>query len=820
MKLRKVLTVVLMLAVIVSAFAVMSFAAEGDTALDPKRVASSTVGNGDFTDAADKEIYYDKEGKLGRFVVRKSGDGNVYILSQYAPVTGTGTDKDNLDVYASNYNNNGGYGFKTHSFLAIDFDVMTENGTYGDYASLGPAIYSAGSRVFTLSGTKFAEMKLSTTPYEWQHVTCIIEYAGDGMFYQHYYVNGVHKVTSEHDRSEESGYTGLNGDDSKLSLGYIRLYPSSNASKDGHIGLDNLKFTYFPTDYCKGDDDLTDIATYYYNDSYALPYKYTVATVTDADKNTVVYDDINKAIAAAGENDTVKLFESVTTPVTVDKSFYLDRNVYDENGNKTGNLYDFNFVSSKALVTLETEEGSGIFTFVRSATAIDVIWDEACEGECDCYAQFGGHGMTDTTIVSVGEVPTYFGDIPEYVSVNGFVKKFVGWSYEKGGEAVELTALTDADLMLGTVKLYPVYTAIQYDLEYTDEDGNSEFYFENEFDEAITRTVSTDGAKLTLHSDIEFYTKVVLQSGIKSTLDLNGHNLTRINVYGSSYRYDTASGDYVAGADVSSHIDAFTATLLTESEFTLTSSKAGSTFKTASVNGTVWYDENGKVVKYEGASVAYAGLFQFSKPNSSTVNISNITVHAVDVLYLSDGNTKNFTLNMDGVDFYKTVGAETTGKYGYGCFFIDTVNTVTFNVDNSLFYFPASSVISSNGQFIRMLAKEGKTNTFNATFNNCDIISDNSSVAVALNKTTHSVVFNNCRIYNIKNSDSTYPVTFGNDTVSSDTIGKNSKAQDGHHIVKASNSKTYSLPTMRPSIWTPSMPAPLPSLPVWPLPPT
>ena len=103
------------------------------------------------------------------------------------------------------------------------------------------------------------------------------------------------------------------------------MYPSISASSNGKIGYDNFKFTSYPKGFCEG-EDLTRIATYYYKENYVFPYKYTVATITDAEGVVNYFDDIEKAVNAASETDVIKLTYDITESVIVDKKITIDRN--------------------------------------------------------------------------------------------------------------------------------------------------------------------------------------------------------------------------------------------------------------------------------------------------------------------------------------------------------------------------------------------------------------------------------------------------------------------------------------------------------------
>ena len=641
-----------------------------------------------------------------------------------------------------------------------------------------------------MSAKTFSKIGLSTTPYEWQHVTFILEYGESGVFKYHYYVNGKHTISGEDTIAEEEAWLALNGDHSKLSVGYYRMYPSNSESKNGKIGLDNFKITYFSAEYREGESDFTQIATYHYNENYELPYKYTVAKVDSGNGEVAFFDDINEAVESAKTTDIVRICENITTEVVVDKEIKIDLNVYDSNGNATGELYTFNYKSNTNLVLNETESGSGIFVF--SKNSVNVIWDEFCSSDCNCYADFGGHKMNLETVVGIGQVPSYSGEIPAPVVNGAAVTSFVGWSYTKGGEVEALREITAADVENGFVKLYPVYKTEIYDFEYIDGEKNRTFFYENDFEEVLATLVQTNGAKLILHSDIEYHSSVEFSSEVTSTLDLNGHTLTRINLYGNTYHYDPSTKEYVAGEAAVSELNSFTTTGGKNINFTITSSGSQGTFYVASIEGTIWYDENGNVEKYEGTTAGYGGFFYASKSVNTTLNTSNISIFAIDILYSSWGTTSNLSLNVTNCNFYKTTGVETTGKTGYGCIYIDSINTVKVNLKDSLFYIPAATVINGQQQFIRALEK----GTVNITVDNCDIISDNDTVTVTLPLDSHYAIFTNCRIYNIKNSSTTFTSTIGNGTVSTSKFVENANLDEGFSLIAAENKIKYSLPTL------------------------
>jgi len=408
----KILTLLLAIVAIVSVFTVVALA-EDETTLVPLQIKSSTgkFSDGTFTAHDPKttgttifqDSLYKSLPKTGIWNIHTADNGNVYLQSEYAE-GGSGA-HDNLDMYFN-------YAKETtvdnYPYIAFDMDVMTENGTYGKYPLVSVEFISNSKRV-ALGSTYFNSMKLDTTPYNWQHLTYIIEYQGNGIFQYHFYINGEFSVSSgKIDATTKATAEELGGSYDKLGLYFFRFYPSihSTAKENGKLGYDNFNFTLFPKNYvttdAEGNTDFSKIATYYYNGEYELPYGLTEATVGED-----VYDDANKAVSAAEKGDTVKLTMNAKETLVINKNILLDTNVYDEQGNTTGTFYTFDYVSYAGLVSAETSEGSGIYSFERSPDAVDVIWDPKCEGECDCFAEFGGHAMHSKVVLLLGEVPTY-----------------------------------------------------------------------------------------------------------------------------------------------------------------------------------------------------------------------------------------------------------------------------------------------------------------------------------------------------------------------------------------------------------------------------
>ena len=189
----------------------------------------------------------------------------------------------------------------------MDFDVRSTTGGWYYSLTMRPDLYGVAgydTRLTQCNSTKLNLLGLKGAN-EWNHVTLVVEYAGDGVFNFIYYANGVNAYSYQIDykTKEFSGqYPGnssfktwndLVDEDGNLKYKNIRIsvisiYPPTDSTEE-EVHFDNLKMTYYPTGYTADQ-----AAACVYNDSYKLPYGYTEAKIGD-----VVYDDVDEAILAA-----------------------------------------------------------------------------------------------------------------------------------------------------------------------------------------------------------------------------------------------------------------------------------------------------------------------------------------------------------------------------------------------------------------------------------------------------------------------------------------------------------------------------------------
>ncbi len=757
-KFSRILTVTLLLVAMVTAFAVVSLATDEEAVLEPKEVNSSTEKfvDGTFSGQTPGTVFqnalYNDKPKTGVWNVHSTEDGNVYIESEYEE-GGSGA-HDNLDMYFS-YNPT--YNMADYPYAVFDFDIMTENGTYGDYANLSISISNSGSRIQELSSTKLSAIGLDATPYKWQHVTYIVEHVGNGKFDHHFYINGEFSYKRTTDYSAYDAFTALNGDYSKMTVGYYRMYPSiySGAASNGKIGYDNFRFSLFPDGYCEVNDGVTDfskIATHYYDGTYELPYGLTVAKIGDA-----IYDDINEAIAAAGENDVITLVRNVDDVLLIDKNVTVDANIYEE-GVATGNLYTYSFESTKCFIATETEEESGIFNYRRSPDAVDILWDVKCEGECDCYAEFGGHRLTATTSKLLGQIPEFFGTVPTWERTDALTQKmFLGWSYEDDGTVDELVAITEADVLAGSVRLYPVYKNLQYRVEVTSPAGAAEYHTAEDISKAFENAAA--GSTVKLLDDVAVGAQIALKNKTV-TIDLNGYTLSRQLATVTQYAATLGeNGEYVKGDVLGDPISAGAAGYLfyinglsSSYSITVKSSRPGAVLASVTVTADQWV-YGGEVVKTENAKVtAGASIFSFY-PVSGTVNVEgeNLTVYCGNFIYGEHGGNGSEKININNGTYV------IIGNPGEGVLALRNGEKIT--ISNATFFCNGAELLRNTGG--TSTGSSNRNKNTEVTFEDCKIY----NAVLYTNATTDKYTFNNCILDAAVSGSNTGSVVIGKNTI-------------------------------------------------------
>ena len=727
-KFSKILTLILVLVAILTAFTVVALA-DGETTTPP---ITATYGQTFDSYEEGHLLSYDR---TAQGIVRIQDNGN-----KYAEV------KDNLensvsnsqwDIYPSPYGT-----VVNYPYFMLEFDIMTMNGKYSGL-QFNPRPYNGSANTF-LGSINFDDVGLSTTKYVWNHFSIIVEYVGQGKFVIHRYVNGKFVKSTEADISASTVYT---SGEKNMKISSMKLYPSTSAE----VAMDNMYLTYFPVGYLDGNVDAIANYRYNYGEDYTFPYTYTKAWVGDTP-----YDDLGAATSAMTDGVTVKLAENTKEALVIDKAITLDTNIYDAEGNPTGSFYTYEYKTSKGLVPTETAAGSGIYTFARSENAVDIIWDEACGEDCDCYSEFGGHRLTTTTTVLLGTTPEFFGEIPTWEITDNYTqKKLMGWSYQNDGTVDTLLPISEADVAAGTaIKLYPVYKNVVHRFAVIS-NGVTEYYPEEDFGALLSSAPS--GATIKLIRDV--YTEVSTVKLTKAlTIDLNGHTLKRCFVYGNVYEatkngdefvYDTTTlKDTIAnGGDILFQYYANYASL------TITSSTGSGTFYNLKMNADIWTygDED---VKRVSKSVTPARITNASESVKQASYISltlngGITVYAGQLFYSLYASGTDYNITVDDVKYYKLDSSD---------FIYSRTNyTIYIYISNSLIYAP------NNGGNFMYLGTDGaaavpKYSEIKIT--NCDILKAGTGWGFYLFNSRPAgytdVIFDNCRLYDAGAEDWNY----------------------------------------------------------------
>ena len=713
-KFYKFFTLVLVLVAILTAFTVVAIADEDST---PQPIVGKSDDFSSYAEGYELNRGYTDRKAIA--VVSIQDDENKYALLEQNPDF-TNNNDSMWDISPSNSGN-----IVEYPYFMIEFDIMTIDGNY-----TGHQFYPRLSNGTFIVSTSFTKLGLSTTPYDWNHLSILVEYVGNGKFISHSYVNGKQAGTPLSTVVDAPETVKINA---------MKLYPSANAK----VGIDNLYITYFPDGYLDG--NISDIANYRYNygkgtdgNGYDFPYTYTKAWIGDTP-----YDDLSEAVAAAPENATVKLAGNVEEAFVIDKNILIDTNVYDENGNTTGN-YTYEYKSSKGFVPTETAPGSGIYSFARSADAVDIIWDEACEGGCDCFSEYGGHALTATTTVFLGEIPEYFGKLPtwEFDTSDYSQKEFIGWSYENDGTVDELVEITGADAG-ETIKLYPVYKKTEYSFAVIS-NGKTDYYVEEEFGTQLKNAPS--GATVKLLRDV--YTEVsTLYLKNVLTIDLNGHSLKRCFVYGTVYEATKNGDDFLydtttVAKTITSSGQTFFQYYATNAALTITSSTGSGTLYNLQMQADTWTYEN-EVVKRTSKAVTTARLtyagegYQRDKNISLTIN-GGITVYAGTLFYSAHAAGLGYTFTVDNVKYYKLDNTD--------FIYCRTNGRLDISLTNSLIYAPNNS-----GYFFNLGTSGTGTGKAEVKITNCDVVKAGTGWGFygQINRTagTTNVIFDNCRLY-------------------------------------------------------------------------
>ena len=648
------------------------------------------------------------------------------------------------------------YNLVDYPYVVYDFDIMTPSGTYGGAMSsftfraytckFAKTTSTTRSMVDTsksplqVSFSSFSKY-LDKTPYEWQHVTFVMEYAPalddnglttDVNFNISIYINGKFVTTTTNGASasykavatgilpEELGLYSIRMSGNQASYGskipttdpsYVANDPTTHF-KD-NIAFDNTVISYYDGSYTSHDQ----IAAERFTEDYKLPYRYTVATLTDAEGNVTYFDDFSKALSSAVATDTLTLFENVADTCIIDKAMTVDTNGFAFNYKTTD---DYMLDSSE----------NGIYTFKYNDRVAIVKWDAPCASGCTCTP---AHPLYTETSVHYGHIPTYpEGDINIPV-INGLQCELLGWSYENDGTVDEITKISAAVAEAGELYLYPVYKFTQYSFETITSSG-TKYYLESEYSSAIATVAK--GGTIILHTDVTVANGYTFDKASKSAsivLDLNGHSFKRFSYVNTHYNavYNSETDTWSKGAAITSADDprgktsgsAVAAFVINASElkFTIKSSVPGASIYTFSLFRDLWLDADGNTVGYDNVKDVTgdnnnnndgAKLFSYKGATNTVIDIQGegITYYGACLVYNEWGGNQNTnTFKINGGTYYVMVPTYMS--------LISVQAGGTVDVRNATIY--------ANGRSFVRVANKVNTSSVTVvdfTFTNCNII--------------------------------------------------------------------------------------------------
>ena len=752
-KFKKILVLMLVLAVSLTVFAVVAFASDEEETLEKKRASIGSYLT--YETYEEGELAEANPDGAGHFEIAVAENGNKYIKHHVSKGTG------NTSYAGNGYQANNKYSISEYPYLTLDFDIAKIEGDYAG-AGFNPYYYGNGD-VYDDYGNLYKTLKqvtggntsvyLSTfkkyLPTEfntWAHVTILFKYhiMDDTEYIGGYiYVNGelVHFDHTLHTLNTE--YPAAN-----YYFGTFRINNHGGTNTTNFSGYDNWQINVFNRAYTE-----EEIIAEVYPDGYELPYGVTIAKIGNA-----VYDRIPKAVDAFKNGDVITLIADINTPINVDKPVTFDLNKYDEDGNPTGEFYNLSTTSTTLVSDFNEETGLLVFKQVQNAS-VQVYWDDcpgvAAGGECTCPDVYlnenGEHTMSEfTPSAMLNSIPSYTGEIPTFPIVDGVSKQFVGWSYTQGGEVEDLRVITADDVNEGWIALYPVYEVLQYSFELIDASGNSTYFLEDEYD-AVFASASKNST-IKLHSDVA--TKNAISFNQTLTLDLNGYSFGNLLTKTTPYEaiYDPETGKYTKGAALGEQVttgDGGYVFYITKSSFTfnITSSRPGAVMYNVNVTADQLIHD-GKVVGSEVTGLTGSGLFSLY-PSSATFNIygENITFYTGTLFYAEHGGcSSSLSVNIDGGTYNIVASFNNKGalNLGEGLFALrrggnHTVKNATFNCNGLLIW------------------KNAWAKETTMTFDNCNIYNASVYNTSAVDK----MYINNSRVHLLWSGGNKTPIIIG-----------------------------------------------------------
>ncbi len=501
------------------------------------------------------------------------------------------------------------------------------------------------------------------------------------------------------------------------------------------IAVDNMSINFYQDGWTNDD-----IAAALYN---AETYDYPFGLVT-AKLNDDVYDNLSEAVDAAKDGDIIYLFNDITEIVNIDKKIIIDTRKYVD-GEATSDCYTANFASD-----YEQENDNGVITFKEAENYVDVYWDPCDTCTCDSYVEHGaecdctcfeddanhpGHilGLAGGTAV-LGSTLVYPGEIPTFDIVDGKSIRFVGWSRDGyDGEILETITVTEDDIYAEELLLYPVYEIAVYSFEVITSAGVT-YHTADEFEALLEG--ATSGTTVKLLRDLEGnFGKIDLTTNKTLTLDLNGYDIKRANVYGT--KYDNSTGAVIE--TVASTGSTFF-TLSNSVNFTVTDStnSGNSEIYMLTMQRDTRVNENGNVVDYTNG--ARSATTFASIESSMTFKLSNVSLYCSSFARSGYG----YQVHVVDIDNCKLYSTEVSTSAAYPFQFTNASSGSRLKVTDTFIYYNLDNYL------LRIQGTGIPT-----TFENCDIyVKKNGYFQNEADASKLNII--GCRFYGICNTSDSH----------------------------------------------------------------
>ena len=305
--------------------------------------------------------------------------------------------------------------------------------------------------------------------------------------------------------------------------------------------------------------------------NYRVILASTVAMIGDTE-----YSDINEALAAAKDGETIVLCKDISDTANITNvNVAIDTNIYSA-GAASGTYYTINYTLPSRYAATTTD---GIITFdVDRTLPVTVIWAP-------------GTAMNATSEVTHGNIPEYPNG--STVASDGIIYNILGWSYTEGGDAADLLAITDADILSGTVTLYPVYETQTAAFTVTTSSGEVTYHTADEFETVIEN--ATSAITITLIRDLDTNAGTIAVPAKSITIDLNGFDIRRTMLYGNTYLYNSGTAEDEIIKTATSE-DAFFSIKKDGAKLTITSSGAGSEIYVVNMKRDSWVGKGARAL--------------------------------------------------------------------------------------------------------------------------------------------------------------------------------------------------------------------------------